>query len=413
MSKADYTFLKTCTHIFDGYWDNDSKVRPKWEDGTSAHTISQFAVVNRYDLNEEFPISSLRKTNWRAAIDEILWIWQLKSNNVADLNSKIWDQWANTGSHPDQVIGSIGEAYGAQLRKKSIYGDQELDQVDKLLLDLKNCKNGLISRRIITELYNHQDLHKMNLAPCVHQITFSVKDGKLNMMLNQRSNDTLAAGNWNVVQYAALQMMLAQVTGLQVGEMVHMIVDSHIYDKHVPMVLEILFNRMDLLTKLTMNKAVVKAVRDINEKSADECLDLIMSLESEYDWRENSLYDLIKQCKSAQSSIGFDNAQFLDSVKSSNAYRKSKRIVELMLENPKIEKALGFTTPKLVLDPNVKDFYDFKSPKMRTGNKIWVEDGKIMREGKIIDNPDSSFQVEDYHPELEGKELSMRVPVAE
>lgn len=233
MSLADKIFIDTCRNILDnGISDENLEVRPKWLDGTPAHTIKKFCIVNRYDLSKEFPIITLRRTAFKSAIDEILWIWQKKSNNVHDLNSHIWDSWADE-------TGSIGKAYGYQLGKKSIYPEGEFDQVDRVLFDLKNNPQ---SRRILTNIYNFQDLHEMNLYPCAYSMTFNVADGKLNAILNQRSQDTLTANNWNVVQYAVLVHMFAQVSGLKVGELVHVIADAHIYDRHIPIVEDVLKN---------------------------------------------------------------------------------------------------------------------------------------------------------------------------
>ena len=231
MSIADQIFIKTCRTILDeGVSDANLPVRPVWEDGTPAHTIKKFCVVNRYDLSKEFPIITLRRTAFKSAIDELLWIWQKKSNNVHDLNSHIWDSWADE-------TGSIGKAYGYQLGIKHIYPEGEFDQVDRVLYDLKYNPQ---SRRILTNIYNFQDLHEMHLYPCAYSMTFNVTDGRLNAILNQRSQDTLTANNWNVVQYSVLVHMLAQVSGLQVGEFVHVISDAHIYDRHIPIVEEIL-----------------------------------------------------------------------------------------------------------------------------------------------------------------------------
>lgn len=233
MSIADDIFISTCREILDqGTWDTNSKVRPHWEDGTPAHTIKKFCIVNRYDLSKEFPIITLRRTAFKSAVDEILWIWQKKSNNVHDLNSHIWDSWADE-------TGSIGKAYGYQLGVKHVYTEGEFDQVDRALYDLKN---NPASRRIMTNIYVHQDLHEMNLYPCAYSMTFNVTGDTLNGILNQRSNDVLTANNWNVVQYAVLMHMFAQVSGLKVGELVHVIADAHIYDKHIPLVEKILKN---------------------------------------------------------------------------------------------------------------------------------------------------------------------------
>ena len=247
MSKADELFIKTCRDIIDnGYWDTNENVRPHWEDGTPAHTVKKFCIVNRYNLQEEFPIISLRRTAFKSAIDEILWIWQKKSNNINDLNSHIWDSWADEN-------GSIGKAYGYQLGVKHKYKEGMMDQVDRVLYDLKH---NPASRRIMTNLYVHQDLSEMNLYPCAYSMTFNVSGDTLNGILNQRSNDVLTANNWNVVQYAILLMMFAQVSGLKVGELVHVIADAHIYDRHVPIVEKILKNPTYPAPKVWINPEI-------------------------------------------------------------------------------------------------------------------------------------------------------------
>ncbi|MEA4926051.1 MAG: thymidylate synthase [Syntrophomonadaceae bacterium] len=231
MSKADEIFIAMCTDILtNGISSQGENVRAQWEDGTPAHTIKKFGVVNRYDLNEEFPILTLRPTNLKAAIDELLWIWQKKSNNINELNSHIWDSWAD-------ATGSIGKAYGYQLALKHKYPEGEFDQVDRVLYDLKH---NPYSRRIMVNMYNHEDLHDMNLYPCAYGLTFNVTGSKLNAILNQRSQDTLVANNWNVCQYAILVHMLAQVSGLMAGEFIHVIADAHIYDRHIPLVNELI-----------------------------------------------------------------------------------------------------------------------------------------------------------------------------
>ena len=247
MSLADKVFIDTCNSIIkDGWWDTDVDVRPKWLDGTPAHTVKKFCIVNRYDLRKEFPILSLRRTAFKSAIDEILWIWQKKSNNVNDLNSHIWDSWADES-------GSIGKAYGYQLGVKHKYKEGEFDQVDRVLYDLKHNPQ---SRRIMTNIYVHQDLNEMHLYPCAYSMTFNVSGDTLNGILNQRSNDVLTANNWNVVQYAVLLHMFAQVSGLKVGELVHVIADAHIYDRHVPIVEKILKNPQFPAPKFWINPEV-------------------------------------------------------------------------------------------------------------------------------------------------------------
>lgn len=231
MSYADQIFIENCKAILtEGVWDKGSDVRPRWSDGTPAYTIKKFGIINRYNLAEEFPIITLRKTNLQAAIDEILWIWQKKSNNIQDLNSRIWDAWADEQ-------GSIGKAYGYQLGVKHRYKEGEFDQVDRILYDLKH---NPLSRRMISNIYVHADLMEMALYPCAYSMTFNVSGKRLNAILNQRSNDMLTANNWNVVQYAVLLHMFAQVSGLEAGELVHVIADAHIYDRHIPLVEEII-----------------------------------------------------------------------------------------------------------------------------------------------------------------------------
>lgn len=256
MSCADRIFIDMCKDILEhGTSTQGQKVRPHWPDGASAYTIKRFGVCNRYDLRKEFPALTLRKTALKSAMDEILWIWQRKSNNIHDLNSHIWDEWADED-------GSIGKAYGYQMQVKHRYAEGMFDQVDRVLFDLKH---NPYSRRIMTNLYVHQDLHEMNLYPCAYSMTFNVTREKvsfepdspaaldarpepdengeclvLNAVLNQRSNDVLTANNWNVAQYAILLMMMAQVSGMVPGELVHMIADAHIYDRHVPLIKELI-----------------------------------------------------------------------------------------------------------------------------------------------------------------------------
>ena len=252
MSRADELFLQNCREILSsGVWDTDSEVRPRWEDGTPAHTVKKFGIVNRYDLRAEFPILTLRRTYWKTAVDELLWIWQKKSNNIHDLNARIWDQWADES-------GSIGKAYGYQLGVKHIYPEGEMDQVDRVLYDLKH---NPASRRILTSLYNHQDLHEMHLYPCAWSMTFNVSGNVLNAILNQRSQDMLAANNWNVVQYAVLVHMMAQVSGLEAGELVHVIADAHIYDRHVPIVERMLEKEPRPAPKFVMDPSVTDFYR--------------------------------------------------------------------------------------------------------------------------------------------------------
>ena len=247
MSYADKIFKENVKDILEnGVWDTDKEVRPKWLDGTPAHTVKKFCIVNRYDLSKEFPIMTIRKQGFKNAVDEILWIWQKKSNKIADLHSHIWDSWAGED-------GTIGKAYGYQLGVKNIYKEGEFDQVDRVLYDLKH---NPASRRIMTNIYNFADLHEMNLYPCAYSMTFNVTGDKLNGILNQRSNDMAVANNWNVMQYAVLITMFAQVTGFKPGELVHVIADAHIYDRHIPAVKQMLENPEYPAPKLIINPDV-------------------------------------------------------------------------------------------------------------------------------------------------------------
>lgn len=247
MSRADEIFKANCRDILDsGVWDTDLAVRPHWEDGTPAHTVKKFGLVNRYNLQEEFPILTLRRTYFKTCIDELLWIWQQKSNNIHDLRGHIWDSWADE-------TGSIGKAYGYQLGKKYTFKQGEMDQVDNVLWQLKNDR---YSRRILTNMYNFDDLSEMNLEPCAYSVTFNVKGDTLNAILNQRSQDILTANNWNVVQYSLLLMMMANVSGLKAGELVHVISDAHIYDRHVELVKELIARPQYSAPKVILNPEV-------------------------------------------------------------------------------------------------------------------------------------------------------------
>lgn len=266
MSYADQLFIKMCQDIIEnGVSTEGEKVRPKWEDGSSAYTIKRFGVVNRYDLSKEFPAITLRRTALKSAMDEILWIWQKKSNNIHDLNSHVWDEWADEN-------GSIGKAYGYQMGVKHQYKEGMMDQVDRVLYDLKN---NPYSRRIMTNIYVHQDLHEMALYPCAYSMTFNVtkeKDSEkltLNAVLNQRSQDILTANNWNVCQYALLLMMFAQVSDMKAGELLHVIADAHIYDRHIPVVKE-------LIARQTYDAPVVKLNPEVKDFYAFTTEDLIV-----------------------------------------------------------------------------------------------------------------------------------------
>lgn len=247
MSLADKLFIENCKEILENGYDlTGEKVRPHWEDGTPSYTKKVFGIVNRYDLSKEFPILTLRTINYKAAIDELLWIWQKKSNNINDLNSKIWDQWAGDDN-------TIGKAYGYQLQIKHKYKEGMFDQVDRVIFDLKNNPT---SRRIITSMYNFEDLSEMNLYPCAYSMTFNVTGNKLNAILNQRSQDMLVANGWNVTQYSILVHMFAQVSNLEVGEFIHVIADAHIYDRHIPIVEQLIERETFPAPKLLINKEI-------------------------------------------------------------------------------------------------------------------------------------------------------------
>ena len=250
MTEADKNFIETCKEILEhGYSSEVTNVRTRWDDGAEANYISIVGVTNKYDVGKEFPMITLRNnTNTvMRAIDEILWIWQKKSNNVNDLNSHIWDQWAGED-------GTIGKAYGYQMAKKYDFktknGIMKMDQVDFVLNLLKNDTS---SRRIMTNIFNFEDLKDMNLEPCAYGTQWLVKGGKLHLILNQRSQDMLAANGWNTMQYAALLCMFAQCTGLEVGTLTHNIGDCHIYDRHIPLIKKLIeAEPMDVSPKLVI-----------------------------------------------------------------------------------------------------------------------------------------------------------------
>ncbi len=257
MSRADAIFVDMCRDILDnGYSTEGQDVRAKWADGSSAYTIKRFGVVNRYDLSKEFPAITLRPTGWKNAIDELLWIWQKKTNDITQLHSHIWDAWAGEDN-------TIGKAYGYQLGKKYQFRQGMMDQVDNVIWQLKNTP---ASRRIMTNIYNFEDLSEMGLEPCAYSMTFNVTNNRLNAILNQRSQDVLVANNWNVVQYAVLVHMLAQVCGFEVGELVHVIADAHIYDKHVPLIEELIGRTQYPAPKFVMNPDV----KDFYEFTLDD-----------------------------------------------------------------------------------------------------------------------------------------------
>ena len=252
MSRADEIFIQNCRDILEnGVWDTDREVRPRWEDGTPAHTVKRFGIVNRYNLKEEFPILTIRRTYLKSAVDELLWIWQAKSNNVHELRTRVWDAWADE-------TGSIGKAYGYQVGVKHHYPEGDMDQVDRVLYDLKH---NPASRRILTNIYNFADLSEMALYPCAYSMTFNVSGNTLNAILNQRSQDMLTANNWNVCQYAVLTHMFAQVSGLEAGELLHVIADAHIYDRHVPVIESILQNEPKKAPRFVIDKSVTDFYR--------------------------------------------------------------------------------------------------------------------------------------------------------
>ncbi len=287
MSKADYQLLDNYISILtDGVDNTENETRPHWDDGKEAFTVHKFGEVHRYNLEEEFPISSVRKLFWQSCIDEILWIWQKKSNNIKDLNARIWDQWANKGQYPEQEIGSIGKAYGYQLSRKNITtkDGNKIDQVDSVLNDLKNNKG---SRRILTNIYAFDNLNEMNLYPCAYSTTWQVEKGKLNLLLNQRSNDTLSAGAWNVTQYAALLCMFAQVSGLKPGEMVHVVADSHCYDRHIPREFQVILKRCSLIQQRAYRyylDDILKGENEVTKQHFMEVLELLKQYEYEVDF---------------------------------------------------------------------------------------------------------------------------------
>ncbi|MBR6739026.1 MAG: thymidylate synthase [Oscillospiraceae bacterium] len=247
MSYADEVFIQNIKDILDnGISDADQAVRPRWEDGTPAHTLHRFGVVNRYDLSKEFPILTLRRTYWKSAWDELLWIWQKKSNNVHELSTRIWDAWADEN-------GSIGKAYGYQLGVKHHYSEGDMDQVDRVIWQLKNDP---ASRRIMTNLYNHHDLSEMGLYPCAYSMTFNVSGNRLNAILNQRSQDMITASNWNVVQYSLLLIAMASAYGYEPGELVHVIANAHIYDRHIDIARELISREPLAAPKLWVDESV-------------------------------------------------------------------------------------------------------------------------------------------------------------
>ena len=276
MSYADKVFKENLRSIIEeGTSTEGQKVRPHWEDGTPAYTIKQFGISNTYDLRKEFPAITVRKTALKSCMDEILWIYQKKSNNIHDLNSHIWDQWADKD-------GSIGKAYGYQVGKRFLHhrsnelplsevypsviaqsrlGEKYkiyLDQMDGALYDLRNTP---FSRRIMISLWCPEELHEMNLEPCCWSVIFNVTDeGQdklvLNMVLNQRSNDFITANNWNTAQYAIFLMMVAQSVDMIPGKLVHNITDCHVYDRHIDIARELLNRPEHPAPKVSLNPEI-------------------------------------------------------------------------------------------------------------------------------------------------------------
>lgn len=403
MSKADWTYLdRAITILKKGSWDNSMPVRPKWPDNTIAHTIGVFSDFQRYNLAEEFPIVELRDTNWRSAIEEILWIYQRKDNNINNFASNVWNQWADKE-------GSIGKAYGFQVAQKYNFPEGYMDQMDHVLYLLKNDP---ANRRNVLSLWNAKDLKEMSLQPCAYLFQPVIKDNKLNFFLNQRSNDLLAAGNWNVAQYAALAQMLAQVTGYELGELTHHVSDSHIYDRHVPFVVYLVLTRLQ-----TVEERVKSFSKKMSEEQHD-FVDMLHKFDTEHGTNRlknltdgiHNLHDLLKvsthldklleEAEYLQTNTT-DYQEYTKKIIDSKAFEIASRVVDIMKKNSDIEKALGFSTPRLVLEKNIDDFYSFKTPKIRDENR------------KIINNPESSFSVEDYHPEVNGVKFKVRVPIAE
>ncbi len=410
MSRADYKLLNNYVRILtEGSNDFDMSVRPRWEDDNSpAHTVRVFGEVQRYNLQEEFPIASVRKLFWQSCIDEILWIWQKKSNNVKDLNARIWDQWANKGEHADQEIGSIGKAYGYQLGKKIIKTPNgNIDQVDNVLNEIKN---NPANRRILTNVFNHEELHEMNLAPCVYGTKWIVNNGKLNLVVDQRSHDTLSAGAWNVVQYAALLAMFAQVSNLQPGEMVHVVADSHCYDRHIPREFQVILKRCSLIQQKAYSYYLHNILEGENETAVKhfmEVLDLLKEYEFDIDFDKE-----FEKANNVAHDNNTDWFEYLNYVRKTPEMDVAKSLIQKMIAYPEVDRILGFKTPNLKLDPNVTNFYDFVSPRTYTGTDITVENGELVRDGKYANNPNSSFVMENYDPQTEGFEFDTPVPVA-
>lgn len=400
---ADYILIKRVDNIF-RYGTNDygKQIRPVWDEdnigtpeaktfvGKPAHTFRTVHDYRVYKLAQQTPISTLRFTNWRAAIDEVLWIWQKNSNNVKDLHSHIWDAWADEN-------GSIGKAYGYQVGKEAQYPFGKASQIDMIIYYLKNQP---AFRSMVAELFKHEDLYEMGLYPCVHGLQFLVSDGKLNLFLNQRSNDIMAAGDWNVVQYSALVYMLAQVCGFDAGELAHYVGDSHIYDRHIPAMMDITLSRAVQITERLKNIDI----NQLNELfSTKEACKKFKAFREEILREELGYSEIIKEAEDLQlhASVKTDYPEYVKRVLSTPQYNQAMKIVDYMYDNGEAEKALGYVEARLELDKEVKDFKDFKTP-------LTTEE----ETGKYVPSDDSSFKMKDYNWKEEGKKLQTRLPIA-
>lgn len=391
MAKVDWKFLQTTNEILkEGSWDTNLPVRPEWEDGTPAHTVKGFAIMQKYKMCEEFPITTLRQSFWRGPIDEVQWIWQLKSNNIHKLHSHVWDAWADE-------TGSIGKAYGWQVAQVAQHKFGKADQTDTILWYLKNQP---AFRSIIGELFKIEDLHEMRLYPCVHHIQLDVAGDELNMFVKQRSNDMVVAGNWNPVQYSALLHMFAQVSGLKPNILAHVVENPHIYDRHIPFIVDMTLSRAKKIEEL------VEELSRLTPKDGDKYYEGQFIKKALLSTGKTDYSDLIKQAQDLEVDNDKHDTEFYKNYAKefvqTPQFRKAEFIVDIMIKHPEFEKAFGFCKPQLVLDPNVTNFYDFKSP-LTTDKET----------GKFVANKDSSFKVEDYNWQEEGIKFAVKIPVAE
>ncbi len=421
MSYADVALMKKFHDALKGYGDQAENVRPKWADGTPAHTFAEkigdkpSQIV--YNFKDGFPAAASRNVNPMSAIDEILWIYQKKSNNVKDLNSHVWDQWADKN-------GSIGKAYGYQVGLKGNFPQGHLDQLDRIFQLLKTKP---ADRQMVLSLWNPQDFKEMALPPCVWSFQVSVQDEDMSLTLNQRSNDLLAAGNWNVVQYAALLQMFAQEFGYKPTALIHNVTNSHVYDRHIPFVIDISLSRAKkihdkicsmsnaqcdalldklvpkentngLLDELENPKTAFKKFREtlLKHGATDEEYATVLQEAQEIE-RKVGMYDKgeLEFAKDPIDFVGYRNK-----VLKTPAFKEADFIVEVMSKFPEFDHLLGFSKPELVINEDRK-FYNLHSPKMKNA------------EGKIVNNPDSDFELKNYSPQEEGIKLQARVPVAE